>query len=65
MEKVCQYFKAAYDVNVKERLRNNVFSHHVQYRYDWTYSRYEDSGKLLLKQAEMDKQKNKEEEQWR
>lgn len=65
MEPVTDHFRAIHETHVKERLKTHVFSHHVEYRNDWTYSRYEDSGKTLLKQAEMDKQKNKEEELWR
>lgn len=42
-----------------------MFSHQVEPRFDWTFSRYEDSGRELLKQAEMDKMKQKDEELWR
>ena len=61
IEQLTEYFKAIYDSHVRERLKSHVFSHQVEPRFDWTYSRYEDSGKELLKQAEMDKQKQKDE----
>ncbi len=55
-----EYFKIAYEANVKERLKSHVFSHQVEPKFDWTFSRYEDSGKELQKQAQMDKQKQKD-----
>jgi hypothetical protein len=44
-----------------QRLSTHAFSHHVEKHFDWTYSRYEDSGKAYLEQAALDKLKHKEE----
>jgi hypothetical protein len=64
MKPVTDHFKSVYDANVKERLKNYIFSHRVEYHFDWTFSRYEDSGKILLKQVAMDNPKLKEHELW-
>jgi len=58
MEILTEHYKSIYENNVKERLKNHIFSHQVEERFDWTYCRYEDSGKVLLKQAEVDNRKN-------
>lgn len=51
IEQLTEHYRVAYDANVRERLRSHVFSHQVEPRFDWTFSRYEDSGRELLKQA--------------
>lgn len=61
IEQLTENLKNVYEANVRERLKSHVFSHQVEPHSDWTFSRYEDSGKEMLMQAEMDKQKQKDE----
>jgi hypothetical protein len=41
-----------------------VFSHRIEAAHDWTFSKYEDSGKKYEEMAENDRKKKKEEELW-
>ena len=60
-----EYYGNIYKEHVSERLRTHAFSHKIEQKWDWTFSRYQDSGKAYLEQAEMDKLKKQEEELWR
>ena len=51
IDQLTDNLKIAYDANVRERLKSHVFSHQVESRSDWTFSRYQDSGKEMLMQA--------------
>jgi hypothetical protein len=55
-----EHYGNIYKAQVTDRLRSHAFSHKIEPKWDWTFSRYQDSGKAYLHQAEMDKLKHKE-----
>ena len=56
---ITDHYEKLYQDSVKERLRINVFSHKI-YNHDWTYCKYEDSGKSNIGHAMMDKSKQQD-----
>ena len=65
LSQATDYLSSLYRAQEMERLKTHAFSHRVEKNWDWTFSRYEDSGKTYLEQAKQDKLKNKEEVLWR
>ena len=53
---VTKQYEKGYLNAVRERLRINVFSHRIS-NHDWTYCKYEDSGKSNIEHALSDKLK--------
>jgi hypothetical protein len=59
INEITLHYKGIYHKNLKERFRGNVFSHKIEQTHDWTFAKYEDSGKKYEEMAENDRKKKK------